>query len=250
MRPAVKRPVWVTLALWQGVTAPVVFGLVAIIGGAMRPGYSHAMQAISELTEAGAAGKPYLDPPLIAMQLLTFAFGLGFWWVARRINRALQISAACLIFIGLLGLLYPRFPMDPMGAEMTFDGRMHLIIVSLSALCAILSVSAAAKGWFESRGAHKMAVFTLVCLLIMLASGIIAALAGSLGWLGIGIWQRVNTGMFSIWEIATALYLLHISVRPDRLDQSMRALKRGRLDRTECNSRSYSSVFHLGRGSL
>ena len=105
-----------TLALWQGVTAPLLFVFVAVLGGAMRPGYSHISQAISELTESGAVDKPYLDPPLLAMELLTIAFGLGFWWVARKANRALQISAAGLIVIGLLGLFFYRFPMDPMGS--------------------------------------------------------------------------------------------------------------------------------------
>ena len=199
------------MALWQGVGAPVIFALVAIVGGAMRPGYSHVMQAISELTEAGAADKPYLDPPLFAMQLLTFVFGLGFWWAVRRAKRTLRISAACLMFIGLLGLFYPAFPMDPVGSAMTFDGRMHLIIVSISAFAAIFAVAASARGWFLTRGARKMMVLSESTLLIMLASGVLAGLAGTLGWAGIGVWQRVNTGAFSVWEIATAVYLLRVS---------------------------------------
>lgn len=213
MRPAeeissAKRPLWVTLALWQGVTAPLLLVLVAIVGGAMRPGYSHVTQAISELTEAGAADKPYLDPALLAMELLTIAFGLGFWWVVRRATMALRISAACMVFIGFLGLFFYYFPMDPMGTDMTFNGRMHLIIVTVSALAAILAVLASARGWFLTRGAWKMTVVSALALLVMVASGVLATLAGTLGWTGIGIWQRVNTGAFSVWQIATAIFLM------------------------------------------
>ena len=206
-----KRPVWVTVALWQGVTALLLFAFVAILGGVMRPGYSHLSQAISELTEAGAAHKPYLDPPLLAMELLTIAFGLGFWWVVRRANLALRISAACFVFIGLVGLFFYRFPMDPMGSEMTFDGRMHLIIVIVSALAAIPAVLASTRGWFLIRGARKMVVVSVLVLLVMMASGILSALVGTQDWAGIGIWQRLNTGAFSAWQITIAIYLVRAS---------------------------------------
>ena len=42
----------------------------------------------------------------------------------------------------------------------------------------------------------------------MLISGVICGFIGANAGPGIGLWQRINTGAFGFWQIATALYLL------------------------------------------
>ena len=213
-----KHPVWVTLALIQGISAPILFFLVAFVGGLLRPGYSHVSQAISELTEAGAVNKVYLDLALLVMEVLTILFGLGFYWVVRTASWRLRSSAALMVLIGSVGLLFYRYPMDPMGTDMTPDGRMHLIIVTVSAVAAILGVLLSARGWASVSGGRGIARMCYVVLAAMLFSGVAAALVGSQGLPGIGIWQRINTGAFSAWQIATAIYLLRPGVSEMFLD--------------------------------
>ena len=203
-----KGSTWVVFALFQGVVAPLLFAGIAIVGGLMRPGYSHFSQAISELTEAGAADKIYLDLPLLVMEILTILFGLGFIRVVRKANLWLTLSAGLMVFIGILGILFYRYPMDPIGTSMTPDGRMHLIIVSISALAAILTVFFSARGWSLVSGGREIARISYTVLWVMLFTGIASIFVGLWEWPGIGIWQRVNTGAFSIWEIATAMCLL------------------------------------------
>jgi len=207
-----KHPIWVTVALIQGITAPILFWLVAVVGGLLRPGYSHVSQAISELTEAGAVNKVYLDLSLLAMEALTILFGVGFFWVVCNASWRLKSSAALLVFIGFVGLLFYRYPMDPMGTEMTPDGRMHLVIVTVLAVAAILAVLLSARGWTSVSGGHGIARMSYVLLAAMLFSGVASAVVGLQGLPGIGIWQRVNTGAFSAWQIATAIYLLRSGV--------------------------------------
>lgn len=204
-----SRPFWLKLALVQGIVAPVLFGLIAIVGGAMRPGYSHFSQAISELTEAGAVDKAYLDPPLFLVQLLTILFGIGLLRAVPARNRHLQFSAVVMILLGALGLFYARYPMDPMGSAMTADGRMHLIIVSVSALGAIAAVLLAVFGWRRVPNQQRLARISVFVLVVMLASGIISGVTGFAGWPGIGLWQRLNIAAFSLWQIATAVTLLN-----------------------------------------
>ncbi len=206
-----RRPLWVTFALFQGILAPIIFALTAIVGGLMRPDYSHVFQAISELTEAGAADKTYLDPPLLIMEFLTILFGIGFFWAVRRLNWQLKTSAVLLVVIGVGGAFFYRYPMDPMGAEMTPDGKMHLVIVSLSALAAILSVLLAARGWMAAASGRAMARLSYTVLAIMLFTGFGSVFVAVGEWPGIGIWQRVNTGAFSVWQITTAISLLRLS---------------------------------------
>ncbi|MCP5038214.1 MAG: DUF998 domain-containing protein [Rhodobacteraceae bacterium] len=203
-----KRPTWVVFALFQGIVAPLFFAAIAVVGGLMRPGYSHFSQAISELTEAGAANKIYLDLPLLVMEILTIIFGLGFFLVVRKTNLWLALSAGSMVLIGILGMFFYRFPMDPMGTPMTSDGRMHLVIVSLSAVAAIFAVFFSARGWSLVSGRRGIALMSYIVLFAILLTGVSSIFVGVWGWPGIGLWQRVNTGAFSIWEIATAVSLL------------------------------------------
>ena len=203
-----RRSHWVTFALMQGILAPIIFALTAIAGGVMRPDYSHVFQAISELTEAGAADKIYLDPPLLLMEILTILFGLGFFWTVRFLNWQLKSSALLLMIIGAGGMFFYRYPMDPMGAEMTSDGKMHLVIVTASALAAILSVFLSARGWMATSDGRTMARMSYTVLSVVLLTGFGSIFVAVWGWPGIGIWQRVNTGAFSVWQIATAITLM------------------------------------------
>lgn len=206
--PLTRRPRWVTFALAQGVVAPVLFALIAIAGGLMRPGYSHISQAISELTEAGAINKSALDVSLLIMELLTILFGLGFFWMARTLDLRLRLSAAFLVIIGFLGLFFYCYPMDPLGTGMTPDGRKHLIIVTLSAVAAMASVYLSAQGWFRLAAGRGMALMCYIVLAIMVISGAVSVIVGIWQGPGIGVWQRINTGAFSVWEIVTAVWLL------------------------------------------
>jgi len=72
-----SRPLWVTISLAMGIASPVLFVVIVVVGGLIRPGYSHISQAISELTEAGAINKPLLDMGLYITEFMTIAFGLG-----------------------------------------------------------------------------------------------------------------------------------------------------------------------------
>jgi hypothetical protein len=55
--------------------APVVYVVTLILGGLLRPGYSHISQAVSDLIASGAPNKSLLDPLFAIYNLLTVAFG-------------------------------------------------------------------------------------------------------------------------------------------------------------------------------
>jgi hypothetical protein len=54
-----------------GILAPIVYAVAVVLGGIVRPGYSHISQFISELIAAGAPNKSLLDPPFALYNLLT-----------------------------------------------------------------------------------------------------------------------------------------------------------------------------------
>ncbi len=207
MRPEDRHSL-VRAALWCGVAGPVLFLAVAVFGGMAHPGYSHMSQAISELTMAGAPNKATLDAGLVVFEALNLAFAIGYFLSVRKDGRLLPLSAACLGAIGLMGLFFPWFPMDPMGAEMTPEGRGHLVIVSVSALAALSAVVLAWRGWRRVPGGGVMSRLSLIALALMLLGGVMSLATGVVGLPGIGLWQRVNTAAFEIWHLLLAVTLL------------------------------------------
>ena len=152
--------------------------------------------------------KPHLDVALLAMELLTIVFGIAYVWTVRHANWHLKSSAVILSIIGVVGCLFYSFPMDPIGTEMTRDGQMHLVIVSLSAFAAISAVLLAAMGWTRMTGFSNMVVVSWVALIVMVASGLASGVVGVSGQSGTGVWERLNTAAFLLWQITTAIALL------------------------------------------
>lgn len=209
-------PVWVVICIGLGISAPVLFLLTTIIGGALRPGYSHVSQAISELTQAGAADKAFLDPLLLIYQAMGLAFGVGMYRAVRGLDWRLRGSAGLLAWIGLIGFFFYRYPMDPIGQELTFDGRIHLVIVSCSAIGALLAVAFSALGWGRTANARGMAWLSWAVLSVMILTGLAAIPVATFGWPGMGLWQRANTSALGLWQIVTAVYLLRHPMSPAR----------------------------------
>jgi Protein of unknown function (DUF998) len=75
------------LFLLCGMLAPVVYVGAVIMGGVLRPGYSHISQFVSELIEAGAPNKSLLDPLFALYNLLTIAFGIGLFTSVRAMSK-------------------------------------------------------------------------------------------------------------------------------------------------------------------
>ena len=78
-----------------GVIAPVLFVFMTILGGAIRPGYSHISDTVSELFSPGAPNKLLLDTFHTIYALLLALFGIG---VLQRIRGSKQSTR-----IGIIG---------------------------------------------------------------------------------------------------------------------------------------------------
>ena len=64
-----------------GALAPILYIMTVALGGAIRAGYRHIAQAVSELIETGAPNRALLDALFIIYNLLVglFSFRLIFW---------------------------------------------------------------------------------------------------------------------------------------------------------------------------
>ncbi len=196
------------LSIAQGIAGPLLYASAAVVGGLADPGYSHVSNAVSELTASGAPNQSALIPVFALTELQKIAFGVGVLLVVRDMSRTLMASAILIAVIGVLGLGFARFPMDQIGAPTSFDGQMHIAIVSISAVLAIAAITLAGIGWRSVHNGEHLSKWSFITLTIMLGSGLASALVVANGWPGLGGWQRINIGAFSAWQIATAVHLL------------------------------------------
>ena len=130
-----------------GVIAPMPFVFVAILGGAMRSGYSHRSDTVSELFSPGSPNKSVLDILHTIFALLLVLFGIGVLRFVRGVKgggKAGIAGAWLLIGMGLLSVLTATvFPQDAWGSPPTFPGQMHQNVsgpLSLLTLLAMLLI--------------------------------------------------------------------------------------------------------------
>ena len=103
-----------------------------LLGGALRPGYSHVKHSVSELLSPGAPNKPLLTVVQVTYAVLHILFG---WGVLRFVqgsgSSALggAIGAWTIIAIGAATLGTALFPQDAEGTPATRAGQAHKALV-------------------------------------------------------------------------------------------------------------------------
>ena len=108
------------ILLFCGIVAPVIYVFTAIVGAAVRPDYSHIVNAISELISNGAPNKAILDIVFNIYNVLLLAFAIGGYIVLKNASRLCRIAMGIFIAIQILSFSWGFFPMDPIRAAERF----------------------------------------------------------------------------------------------------------------------------------
>jgi hypothetical protein len=111
---------------------PVAYIIMTVLGGALRPGYSHISDTVSELLSPGAPNKSLLVVFQVAHAVLGILFGIGVLQFVRGSEHDSLIGvigAAMIIAVGVATIGTAIFPQDAAGAPSTFEGRMHGLLV-------------------------------------------------------------------------------------------------------------------------
>ena len=172
-------------------------------------GYSAVSQTISELSAIDAPTRSLWVPFGIVYALLTSAFGCGVWRSAKG-NRPLRIVGGLLFINGVISLFWP--PMHQREVLATGGGTMtdtmHIVFSMVTVLLFMLSIGLGAVA-FE-KGFRLYSIATGVILLVF---GILTAMqAPGIEVNGptpmIGVWERINIGVYMLWVIVLAIILL------------------------------------------
>ena len=194
-----------------GILSSLLYVAMTIFVAMQWDAYSSASQTISELSAIGAPTRSLWAVPGAIYTILVTAFGWGVWKSAGR-SRALRIAGGLIVAYGSLGVLWPFAPMhlrETLAAGGgTLSDTMHLVLASATVLLMLLAIGAAAAAfgiWFR--------VYSLATLAILAAFGALTfldapRLSANLPTPWIGVWERINVGVFLLWVVVLATTLL------------------------------------------
>lgn len=191
----------------SGMLASIVYVGTVVLGGILRPGYSHVTESVSELVAAGAPNKLLLSLLFIIYNLLCIIFGIGlFQQVKNSASRKVigKLGASSLVIVGFIGLLLELFfPQDPGGPAVTFAGTMHIVLAGIAALGTMIAIVSTGL-WLKNVRAMKYYTgYSLVTFAIILLSGGSTPILG-LDYPFFGVIERLTIGSFIIWLFVTA----------------------------------------------
>jgi len=194
-----------------GIAAPVMYIVTAIVGAALRPNdYSHIINAISELISNGAPNKAVLDVVFNIYNALLLAFAIGAYSVTKNMPRLTQISMGILIGIQVLSFSWGFFPMDPLGAEVTFAGTMHNVLGGVVALATIIMPLLMGLGVRRLDDFSRYASYSFISSAIIFVSGLTGVILAGQGVQLFGLFERITIGSYEVWIFVTALNLLKV----------------------------------------
>ena len=194
-----------------GILSSLLYVAMTIFVAMQWEGYSSTSQTISELSAIGAPTRSLWAVPGAIYTVLVMAFGWGVWKSAGR-SRALRIAGGLIVAYGSLGVLWPFAPMHLRktlaAGGGTLSDTMHLVLASATVLLMLLAIGAAAAAfgiWFR--------VYSLATLAILAAFGALTfldapRLSANLPTPWIGVWERINVGVFLLWVVVLATTLL------------------------------------------
>ncbi|MCL5996958.1 MAG: DUF998 domain-containing protein [Chloroflexi bacterium] len=205
-----------------GALGAVIYVVTVILGGVLRPEYSHVSQPISELVAASAPNRSLLSSLFIVYNVLIGTFGVGLFLNAKAGSRGRKLGMAgalALVAVGLAGMLLELFfPQDPGGARAptTTTGTMHIVVAGIAALGTMLAVLLLAL-WFRNDPRMKRYVaYSLITVSVILVSGGLGASAasGSGGSPVFGLVERITIGAFIQWLFVVGLKM-YSAVTPE-----------------------------------
>jgi len=184
---------------------------MSIVAPMFFDGYNSASQTVSELSAIGAPSRLFWLWFSILYTLLSTAFGLGVWKTAVG-NRPLRIAGGLMIVYGALGVIWPFAPMhlrETLAAGgATFSDTMHIALGMVTEILFLLALNFAASSLGQGFRYYSIATFIVLfffgVLTFLDAPGVAANRPTPL----IGVWERINIGVFLLWMIVLAKILL------------------------------------------
>jgi hypothetical protein len=189
--------------------APVLFVFTAILGGAMRPGYSHMAETVSELFSPGSPNKLLLDTLHTTFAILLVLFGIGILqFVQRSEQSSLPGTAGAILYIvmGLVSVTTATiFPQDAWGSPPTFPGEMHKIMSGVVGLISLLSMMLIGAWLKRTKIFPGFGTYTFVTIgVVIFSTGFYVVMMGSPF---MGLAERITILIGFMWTFILSYWM-------------------------------------------
>ena len=197
-----------TLSLVGGIVSSLLY--VAMTAGIALQwkDYSSASQTISELSAIGAPTRSVSVAFAALYTLLVTGFGWVVWQSAGR-GRALRVAGGAIVVYGGLGLLWPFAPMhlrETLAAGGgTLSDTLHLVLAGMTVMLMLLAMAAAAVAFGARFRLYSIASLAILGVFGALTFLDAPGIAANLPTPWIGVWERVNVGVFLLWIVVLAI---------------------------------------------
>ncbi len=193
------------ILLGCGILASLFYAGMTVFVPMQFEGYNSASQTVSELSAIGAPTRPLWVWLAMVYLLLFAAFGLGVLKSAGE-NRRLRVTGGLILVYCLVNFYWP--PMQLRGNEMALTDILHIVwaMIAVAFMMLMMGFGAAALGTGFRR-------YTIVSFVFFLVFGTLTGLDGpriaaNLPTPWVGVWERINIGVFLLWVVVFAVVLL------------------------------------------
>lgn len=224
-----------TALLSSGLLSSLLFFAVNIIVPAQWEGYSMASRVPSELSAIGAPTRTLWAILASPYTLLVLAFGWGVMRAAGE-NRRLRIAGKLLVAYGMLGFVWPFAPMHTRevlaAGGGTFSDTLHLVLGGVTNIIYLLALGYAAAALSKGFRMYSIATFVLVLVFGLLTFNDSPGVGRNEPTPLIGVWERINIGLFLIWISVLSILLLREHWRKENSPPAERTRKEELREKT------------------
>jgi len=193
-----------------GVLSSLLYVAMNVIVPAQWPTYDPASRVVSELSAVAAPTRPLWVILGIAYTLLVVAFGRGIWTAAGG-DRRLRITGVLIMVYGALGVVWPFAPMHLREALAAGQGdvrdTMHVALGVATNLIYLAALGVAATALGRILRAYSIATLVALFSFAVLTFREAPRLSANQPTPLIGVWERIDIGLFLLWVIVLAVAL-------------------------------------------
>ncbi|HZX58466.1 MAG TPA: DUF998 domain-containing protein [Mucilaginibacter sp.] len=194
-----------------GILSSVLYAALNVFVPLQWPAYSSASQTVSELSAVGAPTRALWVWLCAPYTLLVIAFAYGVWKSAER-NRPLRIAGYLMIAYGALGVIWPFAPMhlrETLAAGgATFSDTLHIALGAVTEVLYLVALGFAARALGGRFRFYSVTTFIILLIFGTLTFIDAPAVGKNQATPLIGVWERINIGVFLLWVIVLAVVLL------------------------------------------
>ena len=208
--PAMKR--LERSLLFCGIISSLLYAAINFITPFYFPGYNIASQTVSELSAIDAPSRSLWVGLCSFYSVSIIAFGCGIW-IAAQSNRLLRTDAILFLIYGISGFFWPPMHLRETIAAGggTFTDTMHIAFAIATILLMMLMI-----GFATGALGKQFRLYSILTLILFMVFGFLTGkespgISSGQPTPWIGIWERINIGLFLLWVIVLALVLLRVT---------------------------------------